>query len=276
MFNELIGSLNKGTSSMYSTSFRSVFSGLVGIIGTLCAALPAVAHNHISVDTSNGQCVCVAGYYPSEAPPSDPSFSISDHRLMENGEAAVYLVTDTLPDGSLAGWFAGDELILTSDYFFSSGRLAGGDFAFEIQSVVTLAGQPAKLSWGLFDENTLEFTPTCSSEGVTRADRSFVVGAGEHVHAQGFAFSDQGMYDVTLVVWDRNGMYADAAPMKVRFLTGAACPADVNGSGNVNVSDIFAFLSRWFARSPSADYNGIGGINISDVFSFITQWFHPC
>jgi hypothetical protein len=54
------------------------------------------------------------------------------------------------------------------------------------------------------------------------------------------------------------------------------CPADFNGSGGVNVQDIFAFLAAWFAADARADFNGVNGINITDIFSFLDAWFAGC
>lgn len=54
------------------------------------------------------------------------------------------------------------------------------------------------------------------------------------------------------------------------------CPADVDGSGDLTVQDIFAFLSLWFAGDVGADFNGIDGITIPDIFDFLSAWFAGC
>jgi len=54
------------------------------------------------------------------------------------------------------------------------------------------------------------------------------------------------------------------------------CAADFNGDGLRDVPDIFAFLSAWFAQSPSADMNGDGTISVPDIFAFLSLWFAGC
>jgi glucose/arabinose dehydrogenase len=54
------------------------------------------------------------------------------------------------------------------------------------------------------------------------------------------------------------------------------CPSDYNGSGAVEVQDIFDFLSAWFAADPRADFNGLGGLSVQDIFDFLAAWFAGC
>lgn len=54
------------------------------------------------------------------------------------------------------------------------------------------------------------------------------------------------------------------------------CPADFDGSGVVDVPDIFAFLSAWFASLPAADFDGANGVAVPDIFAFLTAWFAGC
>jgi len=55
-----------------------------------------------------------------------------------------------------------------------------------------------------------------------------------------------------------------------------ACAADFNGSGRVDVQDIFDFLSAWFAGSQSADFDRSGGVTVQDIFGFLSAWFAGC
>ncbi|MBY0260759.1 MAG: hypothetical protein K2Q20_00345 [Phycisphaerales bacterium] len=59
-------------------------------------------------------------------------------------------------------------------------------------------------------------------------------------------------------------------------LTSAGCPADFNADGTRNVSDIFSFLSAWFATQGPADVNCSGGIAVDDIFAFLSLWFAGC
>ena len=54
------------------------------------------------------------------------------------------------------------------------------------------------------------------------------------------------------------------------------CPADYNGDGVVNVQDIFAFLSGWFAQDIAADWNANATIAVQDIFDYLAAWFLGC
>ncbi len=55
-----------------------------------------------------------------------------------------------------------------------------------------------------------------------------------------------------------------------------SCPADFDENGDVEVPDIFAFLSAWFASDPSAEFDGVPGIAVPDIFAFLSLWFAGC
>ena len=54
------------------------------------------------------------------------------------------------------------------------------------------------------------------------------------------------------------------------------CPADFNGDGTRDVTDIFAFLSAWFAGAPGSDFDNSGARNVADIFAFLSAWFAGC
>jgi hypothetical protein len=59
--------------------------------------------------------------------------------------------------------------------------------------------------------------------------------------------------------------------------TYSICPADFNCSGFVEVPDIFAFLSAWFANDARADFDGSGlPVTVPDIFAFLSVWFAGC
>ncbi len=60
------------------------------------------------------------------------------------------------------------------------------------------------------------------------------------------------------------------------FTVQGSCVADFDGNGQVQVPDIFAFLSAWFASDPAADVDGNGLIQVPDVFTFLSLWFAGC
>lgn len=63
-----------------------------------------------------------------------------------------------------------------------------------------------------------------------------------------------------------------------RFTVGGdePCTADFDGNEAVEVPDIFAFLSAWFAMDPSADFDGNEVIAVPDIFAFLSAWFAGC
>lgn len=177
----------------------------------------ASAHIHVGVDTASGiagdQIRIRAGYYPAEN-----TFTIdTSGRLRESSVIAVFDVTDQLPQaGLLSNWYAGDEILLTSDFYFATGRLDGGNFRYEIAGITSVSGGPGVIAWGDFDALG-GFAPLAFSTGATRLERSFDTAIAGHDHEQGYAFSAPGLYDVTLIAWDSNGRYLDSSPLVVRF-----------------------------------------------------------
>lgn len=53
-----------------------------------------------------------------------------------------------------------------------------------------------------------------------------------------------------------------------------ACPADYDGSGVVEVADIFVYLEGWFAGD--ADFDEDGSTTVPDIFAFLEAWFAGC
>jgi hypothetical protein len=54
------------------------------------------------------------------------------------------------------------------------------------------------------------------------------------------------------------------------------CRANFDWSASVDVQDIFAFITAWFAQDPTADIDGIGGITVADIFAFLNGWLAGC
>jgi hypothetical protein len=247
-------------------------------------------HNHLTVDTTSGapgeQISIRAGYYPAES-----AYTVSAGRLLENGDIKVYDVsTELTQTGPLSGWLAADELLLTSDFYFASGHLDGGNFMWELASVIPLSGGPGTLVWGDF-ELTGELIPLVDSAAATRLGRSFDTMIAGHDHEQGFAFSTPGLYDVTFIAWDSNGRYTDSAPVTLRFqVTPPPCPADLDdGSGTgtpdggVTIDDLLYYLSIFADGTVAADLDdgsgtGMpdGGVTIDDLLFFLDHFANGC
>lgn len=184
-------------------------------LASLALAGVASAHNHVTVDTVSGafgdQVLIRAGYLATET-----SFSVSGGRLMYNGSIATYVVGKQLSQpGALDGAYFSQDILLTSDFFYATGRLNGGNFRWELASVTALSGG-GTVGWGQFDHDGA-FSSLASSDSGTRLGRSYDTLAGYHEHEQAAYFTAPGTYDVTFIAWDSNGRYADSAPLTVRF-----------------------------------------------------------
>ena len=56
---------------------------------------------------------------------------------------------------------------------------------------------------------------------------------------------------------------------------GNTCDADINGDGNVNVSDILAVIGDWGATNSPSDVNDDGIVNVADLLIVIGA-YGPC
>lgn len=245
---------------------------LVCSVVLVAASIAAAQHVHVTVDTFTPEGVPTilidAGYNASEA-----AFQIDPTgRLTESGEIAVFRLTDAVMGaGALEGWWAGLAVTLTSDFYFSTGRLDGGDFRFEVAQVAPVAGPGAAVVMGAF--NGASPVVEADSAAADREARSFPVGAGSHRHGQFQAVSERGLYEVTLLAWDANGVYADSAPVTVRI---NSCAADYDNTGAVNVFDLLAYLDVWFAGGAAADLDQSGAVDVFDLLQFLDGWFAGC
>lgn len=69
-----------------------------------------------------------------------------------------------------------------------------------------------------------------------------------------------------------NGTTGTLTSWRLRFHgTQVPCPCDWETDGDLDVPDIFAFLSGWFAGEGDFDLNGVN--EVPDIFSFLTCWF---
>ncbi len=169
----------------------------------------AFAHeNHVTIDTLAGKTLMAVGYYAGEE-----HFSIDgDGWLLHDGERVTRETFFVWGSGEFAGWQVGVECTLTSDFFADTGRLDGGDFWYELAGFEHV-GTPRKadVAWAERHGNVLENVAQFSAD--TREGRSFHVGFDGHPHGQQFMVNKPGLYQLTLVAWDSNGVYGDSDPM---------------------------------------------------------------
>gem|GEM_PF-5155756 len=57
---------------------------------------------------------------------------------------------------------------------------------------------------------------------------------------------------------------------------GGGCPADIDGDGDADVGDFFAFIIAFSTGDPAADVNGDGVINVLDFFAFVLAFQAGC
>lgn len=188
----------------------------IAALAPMALAGAASAHNHVTVDTVSGafgdQILIRAGYLATES-----AFSIAGGRLLYNGSIATYVVGKQLSQpGSLDGAYFSPDILLTSDFFYATGRLNGGNFRWELASVAAVSGGGGTVGWGTFGLDGT-FESLAASDAATRMGRSYDTLAGYHEHEQAAYFTAPGTYDVTFIAWDSNGRYADSAPLTVRF-----------------------------------------------------------
>jgi len=56
----------------------------------------------------------------------------------------------------------------------------------------------------------------------------------------------------------------------------APCPADIDGDGDADVADFFAFVTAFAAGDPITDINGDGSVDVGDFFAFVSAFAAGC
>lgn len=174
----------------------------------LSAAAAAQDHNHITVDSDGSKIILDTGYLPDEE-----QFSIdADGWVLEDGQRLMRESIAEWTGTPLTGWQLGSETVLTSDFYAPTGRIDGGDFWYEIVAFDRLWGDgTSDFAWAQRDGGELDAFGVLS--GLSREDRSFRVGFSGHPHSQVWLAEQSGRYQVSIVAWDANGVYADSDPI---------------------------------------------------------------
>ncbi|HIB51477.1 MAG TPA: hypothetical protein EYO40_09480 [Phycisphaerales bacterium] len=70
-----------------------------------------------------------------------------------------------------------------------------------------------------------------------------------------------------------NGEWTDLGGNTIADVCAVVCPADINGDGSVNVSDILLMISAWGPCDGCAeDIDGSGEVNVTDLLTVIGAW----
>jgi len=96
---------------------------------------------------------------------------------------------------------------------------------------------------------------------------------------------DAGAHTLIFEAGDVNDHILDSVAFITNLRTGTGtvgtgpsddCRTDFDGSGTINVQDIFDFLTAWFDGERDADFNGSHAIEVQDIFAFLAAWFAGC
>jgi len=76
------------------------------------------------------------------------------------------------------------------------------------------------------------------------------------------------------------GLFKPGTPASLTITTSVpsagGCPADIDGDGDADVADFFAFVTAFAAGDMAADLNGDGMIDVSDFFAFVAAFAVGC
>jgi hypothetical protein len=245
----------------------------ISSILALAATSIALAHGHITVDTASGtpgdRISARVGYLPAES-----SYGAMADGTLTYGASPwrMNLLTAVTTVPGYIGWFTATDATLTSDFFYSTGRLDGGDFRFELEGITRLDGSAtdAVVAWCVVQSNGT-LTNVARTDAGTRAARSFTVGAGVHQHGQYLLGSKAGVYRLALRAWDANGTYVDSERVTLEVRVGPAIAGDLNGDGIVTGADLGILLGQW-GGAGSGDLNGDGIVNGADLGMLLGAW----
>lgn len=89
-------------------------------------------------------------------------------------------------------------------------------------------------------------------------------------------FDDDQLVDIVSVIDLAPTMRANSPAIGLYLNeTLVTCTEDVNGDGNVDVTDLLAVIAAWGSDDASADLDGSGTVDVSDLLMIISAW-GPC
>ena len=86
-------------------------------------------------------------------------------------------------------------------------------------------------------------------------------------------FDEDGLTDILTIIDLSPLALANSPAIGLYFNeTALACPADVNGTGTVDVDDLLALIAGWGSSDPALDINGSGSVDVDDLLILIGAW----
>ncbi len=82
-----------------------------------------------------------------------------------------------------------------------------------------------------------------------------------------------GVHEITMVAIEASG---NTSVTTATVTIAGDCPADVNGDGVLNFTDVSAFVAAFSVQDPAADFSGDGVINFVDVSAFVAAFTAGC
>ncbi len=134
-------------------------------------------------------------------------------------------------------------------------------------------GQINGLSPGaLVPQNSvMSFDIDTAAPGAVRYLRTALAEGRLNVVVSSLAITEQQSSSVPAFYCKESPAAIGGVPASLTLLVCLGAPADWDCSGNVEVPDIFAYLSDWFAGR--GDFNNDGVNDVPDIFAFLSSWF---
>jgi hypothetical protein len=198
--------------------------------------------------------------------------------VLQGGSALLFVDGDGLP-----GWEVTNESLLDAFGLDVTGDLGGAPIQFAPADSPIAAGPFGTVSGftflacGWFDSLGPDALSVAHYTGSGQPAVAWVppdkLGSGSGIVV---AFGDTSMiFDAFFCPECRTVVLNSLAI--VGDLLDAACPADFDGSGDLAVADIFAFLAAWFTGDVVlANHNGDCCVSVADIFAFLADWFAGC
>jgi hypothetical protein len=140
---------------------------------------------------------------------------------------------------------------------------------------------PVSNPFGAATASVLSWSPCGGQQIVAALSQPLYVAGEQTANLANFWMSDtkalNDFGEFTMAVKFASSVSDDEAVVRIPISDCSnTCPADFDGNGSADVTDIFAFLSAWFAGNLDADSNENGSLGVDDIFAFLSVWFAGC